>query len=339
MKNMNYVKRKNQSLQLKIQEALDLAEIQNFCPLYEEFFVLNATNNDKVNFRHKFYIHDILEFKEGLAIIKDETVEETFVEKKIFFKQAPLLDPFRMLIGKYRATRNDVLPKFNTIIENMNCKLKNSQNCSYVEMLFVTLNTLLLENYGCQNCIEFYGTFTAIKNNFEIDVSEDIDYLKNCRYFYKDLITNPKFCATILDMPNVYELNTKRYEVQWLKYMESLNLQSYHTIISHGSSSEALMRYLESFNLAASPSKVKKIIFIDAPDIYTAGERHGRRFLFNRITNNCKTVDVTFLVAQNNLKISNETNNLINEFLNYDHKLATYTPQDNITSTLLSYCK
>jgi len=167
----------------------------------------------------------------------------------------------------------------------------------------------------------------------------DVSYNENCRYFYQDLITNPKFCATILDMPNVYELNTKRYEVQWLKYMESLNLQSYHTIISHGSSSEALMRYLESFNLAASPSKVKKIIFIDAPDIYTAGERHGRRFLFNRITNNCKTVDVTFLVAQNNLKISNETNNLINEFFNYEHKLATYTQQDNITSTLLSYCK
>ncbi len=167
----------------------------------------------------------------------------------------------------------------------------------------------------------------------------DVSYNEKSRYFYQDLITNPKFCATILDMPNVYELNTKRYEVQWLKYMESLNLQSYHTIISHGSSSEALMRYLESFNLAASPSKVKRIIFIDAPDIYTAGERHGRRFLFNRITNNCKTVDVTFLVAQNNLKISNETNNLINEFLNYEHKLATYTQQDNITSTLLSYCK
>ena len=167
----------------------------------------------------------------------------------------------------------------------------------------------------------------------------DVSFNENCRYFYKDLIKNPKFYATVLDMPNVYELNTKRYEVQWLKYMESLNLQDYNTIISHGSSSEALMRYLESYNITANFSNKKRIVFIDATDIYTAGERHGRRFLFNRIVNNCKAIDITFLVSRkNDTKTINETNNLISEFSNYKHELTTYTQHDNIIHTLLSYC-
>ncbi len=186
--------------------------------------------------------------------------------------------------------------------------------------------------------VEYKSAYNASAIVNRVIFLPDISLNDNCRYFYKDLIKNPKFYATVCDMPNVYELNTKRYEIQWLKYMESLNLQDYSTIISHGSSSEVLMRYLESYNITTNLSNKKRIVFIDATDIYTAGERHGRRFLFNRIVNNCKTIDITFLVSrQNDTKIINETNNLINEFSNYSHELATYKQHDNIIHTLLSY--
>lgn len=166
----------------------------------------------------------------------------------------------------------------------------------------------------------------------------DVSFNEKYRYFYNDLIKDPKFNATLVDMPNVYELNTKRYEVQWLKYMESLNLQDYNTIISHGSSSEALMRYLESYNITANPSHTRRVVFVDATDIYTAGERHGRRFLLNRIVDNCRTIDITFLVSrQNDTKLIDETNSLVSEFSNYEHELAVYTQQDSIIRTLLSF--
>jgi len=120
--------------------------------------------------------------------------------------------------------------------------------------------------------VEYKAANNALAAVKKVIFLPDVSYNENCRYFYKDLLSNSKFNATVLDMPNVYELNTKRYEVQWLRYMESLNLQNHDIIISHGSSSEALMRYLESFNITSSPSGKKQIIFIDATDIYTAGK-------------------------------------------------------------------
>jgi Ni,Fe-hydrogenase maturation factor len=65
--------------------------------------------------------------------------------------------------------------------------------------------------------------------------------------------------------------------------MKDQNLANFDTVVSHGTSSEALLRYLESYQL-------KRVILIDATDIYTAGERHGRAFHFNRIASNSDSI-------------------------------------------------
>ena len=65
--------------------------------------------------------------------------------------------------------------------------------------------------------------------------------------------------------------------------MLSLKLQSHHLVLAHGSSSEAVLRYLESHPLQAC-------ILIDASDLYTAGERHGRAFHWSRINANCRNI-------------------------------------------------
>ena len=90
---------------------------------------------------------------------------------------------------------------------------------------------------------------------------------------------------SILPMPDIYELNTKRYEQKWMNYMRTLDLNSYDVVVAHGSSAEALLRYLES-------EKIKRGILIDCSDIYTAGERHGRTFRFSLISDNCKAISI-----------------------------------------------
>ena len=76
--------------------------------------------------------------------------------------------------------------------------------------------------------------------------------------------------------------------MKWLSYMLSLELQSHHLVIAHGSSAEAALRYLESHPLQAC-------ILLDASDLYTAGERHGRAFHWSRINANCG--NILFLVT------------------------------------------
>lgn len=97
--------------------------------------------------------------------------------------------------------------------------------------------------------------------------------------YYARLSTTTTFSP--MEMPDPFALMSKRYEVSWLTYMRGLNLSSFDMVIAHGTSAEALLRLLESDH------PVPSCVLIDASDIYTAGERHGRRFHFAAIRNNC----------------------------------------------------
>jgi len=120
-----------------------------------------------------------------------------------------------------------------------------------------------------------------------------IAFLPDCgprdsaRWFYQTLYS-PKlasFNITDLEMPNVFDFTTKRYEVQWLTHMRSFQpaLASFDLVIAHGTSAEAVLRYLESGPLPA-------VVLIDASDLYTAGERHGRSWHWSAITKNCPLI-------------------------------------------------
>lgn len=98
------------------------------------------------------------------------------------------------------------------------------------------------------------------------------------------------YCSmNFLDMPNVYESNTKRYEIEWLNYMrDQLDLSSYDVVIGHGSSAEAMLRYMEQGEYTREGHRtgfkpLKAAVALDAIDIYTAGERHGRQFHYGKI--------------------------------------------------------
>ena len=102
--------------------------------------------------------------------------------------------------------------------------------------------------------------------------------------FYR---SNSIYCSmNFLDMPNVFESNTKRYEIEWLTYMkEKLDLSSYDVVVGHGSSAEALLRYMEQQHY----KPLQSVVVLDASDIYTAGERHGRKYHHGKIKRNSMT--------------------------------------------------
>ena len=186
---INYEKRKNKTFfeKCKEPEIHDIESIQNFNPIYKNFFELNETNYNSINLKHPKYIYDVnfnMETNELEYIVKED--DKTFNEK-VFIKYAPILDPFKFLLGKYNEHTNYILPSLQSSdTTDFNVKLNDPNNSAYVDGFFYFLSNELLNKYNFIHGIDFYGSFVCIKNNFKINIEDDIEYLIKSDYFNKN---------------------------------------------------------------------------------------------------------------------------------------------------------
>ena len=188
---INYQKRKNVEL-FKTLECYDFKNTQNYIPIYNRFFSLNETNFNNVNLNHEWYLTNIKENVEGNknlynCYVKNHSTQKTKT-KQVFFKLAPLVDPFKYLIGKYNPKDEKLyrLPFTTSYLEDFNLKFTEPNNSSYVDSFFSFLNSKLIHDYGFIHGVDFYGSYLSIKNNFTINVFDDLDYLNKSDYFNKN---------------------------------------------------------------------------------------------------------------------------------------------------------
>ena len=167
--NLNYKKNNNEILfsNFRNKELLTVDDPQNYIPLYEKFFSLNENNFNSINLNNKKRITEISEkVTENKYKIKYEDTEtNTIHETELFFKLSPLLDPIKFLAGKYDVNDENIykLPKLtdNSVLE----KIRDNNNCSYVDGFFSYLSSQLYNNYGFLHGIDFYGSSLGINNN------------------------------------------------------------------------------------------------------------------------------------------------------------------------------
>lgn len=191
---INYEKRKNSELFKSFQERKDLSfsSPQNYIPIFNKFFSLTPNNFNSINLNNKFYIYDIHNSDEHHRNIYNCFVKsldnDKILEKEVFFKFAPLIDPFKFLIGKYNIADESLytLPKLNNVISNVHPKLLDENNSSYVDSFFSYLSSKLIHDYKFVNGVDFYGSFLGIKNKFKLDVIDDIEYLTQSDFFNKN---------------------------------------------------------------------------------------------------------------------------------------------------------
>jgi len=195
---IDYEKRKNTDLftTFQSQELTHLSEVQNYIPIYDRFFALNETNYNSINLNHKWYITDIKErmddhgnlFRCNIKNLGNASAKTK--RKDVFFKMAPLLDPFKFLIGKYDATDPTLLTlpkqKYQDHPQKINPKILEHNNSAYVDGFFSFLTSILIHAHGFAHGVDYYGSFLAIKNDFKLNIVDDLDYLCKSDFFNKN---------------------------------------------------------------------------------------------------------------------------------------------------------
>jgi len=193
---INYQKRKNTELFKHFEEpgTLFLSKTQNYIPIYTRFFNLNDTNYNSINLNNKWFISNIytegkIENNDNLFMCRIKNIDTNKVkDREVFFKMAPLLDPYKYMIGKYDMTNPKLfnLPKLISTVEDCNPKFIDVNNSAYVDGLFLFLSSQLRHTFKFIHGVDYYGSFLAIKNDFKINVFDDIDYLNNSEFFNKN---------------------------------------------------------------------------------------------------------------------------------------------------------
>ena len=156
---MNYRKNKNTTFLKQLEEQLSVSKLQNYIPLYTRFFKLNDTNWNSISLDHP-----------PLKTIDRDTT---------FFKFSPVLDPLKYLTGSYKNYDN-TLPN---LANAPHPKMTDVNNSSYVDGFFYYLSDLLL-NQGFLHGTRFHGSFLGIKQDFNYDISEEVEHLEDSDFFH-----------------------------------------------------------------------------------------------------------------------------------------------------------
>ena len=206
---MDFFYKKN-SNKIKGEDKAGVYNVQNYIPLYNTFFELNNTNYNSINLNNSKFINSIEEqLTENKYIIKILNKEQDILEKNCFIKFSPLLDPIKYIIDNYDASINICnLPKLN----NNTChyKMLDTNNLSYVDSFFSFLSSTMLNTYNFINGIDFYGSFLCIKNNFVVNIEDDIDILNDNENFHKN--NNIKYTIDNNSYEKLFNNSTKKHK-------------------------------------------------------------------------------------------------------------------------------
>ena len=166
-------------------KLLNMKSCQNYIPLYNNYFKLNGSNYNSINLNNENQIISItkkITENKYEGYISDENNQKLL--KNIFFKLSPLLDPYKYLAGKYDISNQNLfaLPKLNDCV--CQPKVSDPNNSAYTDSFFTYLTSQLLNRKNFFHGIDFYGSFLGIKNEYHVNIGEDIPILAASQFFH-----------------------------------------------------------------------------------------------------------------------------------------------------------
>ena len=190
---IGYSKHGNEELfkDLENEGFSNLQDIQNYIPIYKEFFDLNKKNYKNVNFNSAFALTKIKEkINYNKYVIEVEnTLTNVKNDKHCYCKFAPLIDPIKYMMGKYKdIDENEFykLPYIDEKKDNVLEKYDLIHNVAYVDALFSYLTSKMKVN-GFVHANEYYGMFLANQKGFKINVEDDLEYMFQSHFFNNNM--------------------------------------------------------------------------------------------------------------------------------------------------------
>ena len=216
MFSINYTKNDTSQLKETLSEKTEIHNIQNYIPLYKKFFTFSKNNFNNINLNNKLHLRMINEkFNTNIYNCNLIDCSSNITDKFSFFKFSPLIDPIKYMAGKYDLSNTNILPNYNET-NDLNAdkkiyeKINDCNNSAYIDSFFSYLSSQLLNNYGFVHGIDFYGSFLGNKKNYQLNIYDDVDYLNDNDFFYK----NNDVLFKIEDIKSVSMINnhTRNYK-------------------------------------------------------------------------------------------------------------------------------
>ena len=195
-------------------KKLEATNVQNFLPIYSQFLNLNDKNYNSVvlNSRYEvmnvfddeissgeepdphYIIGEVIDTEPSQAAGAAATnvranAKHSLIDKAIFIKFSPLLDPIKYLSGKYDVSDKTLLalPKYaskaDTSDADCHSKMLDCNNSAYVDGFFTFLSSKVMHAHKLCHGIEYYGAYVAHKHNFEVNITDDLDIFQECGFF------------------------------------------------------------------------------------------------------------------------------------------------------------
>jgi len=206
-----YYKKNDNAVLFKSFKDIGIYNVQNFIPLYKQFFSLKESNYKNLNLNHVYHITSVNKTQKrnkfNCIIDSGEKTEN----KLCFFKFSPLLDPVKYMVGKYKdlgKTERIALPELNENICHK--KVLDPNNSAYVDSFFSYLTSQLYHSCYFPHGLDFFGSFLGIQKEFVCNVADDIDYLHDSTYFHKN--QEDKFKIENLDLGMLLDIDTRNYK-------------------------------------------------------------------------------------------------------------------------------
>jgi hypothetical protein len=188
--------------------------------------------------------------------------EDMTINQKVFIKMAPLLDPFKYLVGKYNYTDPSLfnLPSIDKT-KLVHPKIEDTNNSSYIDGFFSFLTSQLLHNHNFIHGLDYYGSFLAIKNNYKINIIDDIDYLVQSDFFnkQKNILFTVEDFSHLLPNTFIKESCLKPLNIMNISQKSNLSIKSIDDTIFEN--------IFESNQLSLNDVKTLNIDLVDLVDI------------------------------------------------------------------------
>ena len=219
-----YYNKNNNSKLFEHLEKNDFQNVQNFVPLYLNYFNLDEKNYNSINLNQKYHIESIIKQNSNNSFkITCLDASNNKIKVESFFKFSPLLDPVKFMVGKYKNITREKLTSLPQLTNsNVHAKVLDKNNSAYVDSFFSYLTSQLYHSSGFSHGLDFYGSFLGIKNELKMNVYDDLEYLFDSDFFHKQ--KNKLFDMDEVDEERLLEGDTRNYRKKIIVKNEDINL-------------------------------------------------------------------------------------------------------------------